>query len=511
MKKMRSILGIALLSLIFSCHSGKHTQTTTDTTVSTTSVSDSTTVKHIRYNVNSPQGQKALTAMEAALKIMRNMDCSQTTSWYYQGAMHWVPDSIPVNPLCTSYTKPSDKKANWDNCTHFKKGIEINFLIWHRLYIYNFEKIIRSISHDESFALPYWAYTDTTNVTANRTLNAMLRNPKSSLYTASRFKDLNNGAPLSGDIIPALDLTKLNQNTDLYLYSKQIDAAPHGAMHDYIGAGNNANYMIYNEIYQKVYNGGLMANVPSAGFDPVFWLHHSNIDRIWQQWTNSPNGKKITVEDLKAHPINYHFYNEKGQEVIYTPEQIVKIIYNLDYDFDDTKLNQGGALLKAKATPSVFLSTNITADTIAEKNVMQNVTGKALTFSVANKHQEKLQLFASKNSAGVHKTVIVKLTVSVTKEPRGIYQVYINLPKGATPDTKGNYFAGFMTFFGATHPMSMPGMDMNEQEATFYFDLTDEFAQTNALSKPNFDISILDKSGKGLGNFTIKEVSIVVK
>jgi hypothetical protein len=407
--------------------------------------------------------------------------------------------------------QPFAKKGNWDNCTHFTPGIEINFLIWHRLYIYNFEKIVRSLSHDPSFALPYWAYTDTTNIIANRTLNQQLRNTKSSLYTASRFKELNNGVPLNGDIIAALDLTKLNQNTDLYLYSKQIDAAPHGAMHNYIGAGNNDHYMIYNEIYQKVYDGGLMANVPSAGFDPVFWLHHSNIDRIWQQWTNSANGKKITVEDLKAHPFHYQFYNEKGQAVTYTPEEIVKIIYNLDYDFDDTKLNPGAGLLKNKIeAPSVFLSAKIPADTVAKKDVEQTVTGKALTFSVANKHQQSLKLFTSKNQAGIHKTVVVKLTISIAKEPKGIYQVYINLPKGATPDPKGNYFAGFITFFGSTHA-SMPGMNMGSTDATFYFDLTDEFDKTDALSKPNFDVSILNKSGKGLGTFTVKDVTIEVK
>ena len=254
--------------------------------------------------------------------------------------------------------------------------------------------------------MPYWAYTDTTNIIANRTLNKQLRNTKSSLYTASRFKELNNGVPLNGDIIAALDLTKLNQNTDLYLYSKQIDAAPHGAMHNYIGAGNNDHYMIYNEIYQKVYDGGLMANVPSAGFDPRFLVAPIQTSiGFGNSGQNSANGKKITVEDLKAHPFHYQFYNEKGQAVTYTPEEIVKIIYNLDYDFDDTKLNPGAGLLKNKIeAPSVFLSAKIPADTVAKKDVEQTVTGKALTFSVANKHQQSLQLFTSKNQAGIHKT-----------------------------------------------------------------------------------------------------------
>jgi len=500
---------VALGALMSSCGGGGRTGS-----ADSTSTTPDTAV-HIRYNVNSPKGLLALAAMDKALKIMRNIDCSDPTSWYYQGAIHWVPDSIPTtNPLCPSYTHKAQLKPSWDNCTHFlaNGGAEINFLIWHRLYIYHFENIVRKLSGDKSFALPYWAYTNTTDTVANRTLNLLLRTKGSGLYTASRYDSLNRGFPLSGAIIPALDLTVLNQNTDLVTYSNQINAAPHGAMHNYIGAGNDETYMIYNEIYQKVYDGGLMANVPSAGFDPVFWLHHSNIDRIWQQWTNSANGQRITLEDLKAHPFPYNFFDENGKPVSYTPEEIIKIIYNLNYRFDDTPMGTTPTEDAQKTKPSVMLSAAIQTDTIVKKDVSKTITGKSLIFTVPNQHKQNIALMTTKNSAGKHKTVIVKLTVTVAKEPRGIYQVYINLPKGTAPNPKGNYFAGFMTFFGASHhaAMNMPGME-SEPEMTFYFDLTDEFAKTAALSKDNLSVSILNNSGKGLGNFTVKSITVIVK
>ena len=31
--------------------------------------------------------------------------------------------------------------------------------------------------------------------------------------------------------------------------------------------------------------GGLMGDPHTATRDPVFWLHHANIDRIWWLWT----------------------------------------------------------------------------------------------------------------------------------------------------------------------------------------------------------------------------------
>lgn len=29
---------------------------------------------------------------------------------------------------------------------------------------------------------------------------------------------------------------------------------------------------------------GTMSNIPSSPYDPVFWLHHANVDRLWAEW-----------------------------------------------------------------------------------------------------------------------------------------------------------------------------------------------------------------------------------
>jgi tyrosinase len=41
--------------------------------------------------------------------------------------------------------------------------------------------------------------------------------------------------------------------------------------------------------------GGFMANALLAGLDPLFWLHHCNIDRLWEAWMSTP-GKTMTRE-----------------------------------------------------------------------------------------------------------------------------------------------------------------------------------------------------------------------
>jgi tyrosinase len=37
---------------------------------------------------------------------------------------------------------------------------------------------------------------------------------------------------------------------------------------------------------------GWMSDPDKAALDPIFWLHHANIDRLWAAWTKGvPNEK----------------------------------------------------------------------------------------------------------------------------------------------------------------------------------------------------------------------------
>ena len=261
----------------------------------------------------------------------------------------------------------------------------------------------------------------------------MLRDPKSALYEACRFDSINKGYPISGEIERALDLTKLMSYTDYHTFCMNINAAPHGAMHDYIGAGNDTTGLLQfnNPITGTTTNTGLMGWVPTAGFDPIFWLHHSNIDRVWQQWTNSPNGKMITLEELKSVEWPYVFFDENGKKVEYTMEEVIKIIYDMDYDFDDTKV-------QPKSQNTLAQSTTVRQIAVASES---RRVGSGLT------HVKADRLLTSSSASSFNK-MNMELLVSFNKVPRGIYEVYINIPSGEVYHPSSKYFVGFMNFFG---------------------------------------------------------------
>ena len=62
--------------------------------------------RYVRYEAHSEQAKPHLAAMEKAIRIMRNLPCENPLSWYYQGAVHWIPDSIP------NYLPPNTTESN---------------------------------------------------------------------------------------------------------------------------------------------------------------------------------------------------------------------------------------------------------------------------------------------------------------------------------------------------------------------------------------------------------------
>ncbi|KAL9011382.1 MAG: hypothetical protein Q9173_003766 [Seirophora scorigena] len=50
------------------------------------------------------------------------------------------------------------------------------------------------------------------------------------------------------------------------------------------GGRYNSIENMHNAIHMLVGNGGHMSNIPYSSFDPIFWLHHANVDRLFALW-----------------------------------------------------------------------------------------------------------------------------------------------------------------------------------------------------------------------------------
>lgn len=435
---------------------------------------------YVRKNASSPAAAADIEAMNIALAKMRNLPCDNPTSWYYQGAIHFVPEQVPDNKLCPSYqNKKTDLKPAWDNCTHVP-GSEIHFLVWHRLYILNFERIVRELSGKADFALPYWFYTNP----QQRRMPAPFTDPSLAVFAKERVQTMNSGGTIPSTMDNFLDLNTLYQNKVFAVFNQNIDAAPHGAMHDYLGGAFDGTPM-YNPIYQQGGSDmyGLMSQVQSAGFDPIFWLHHSNIDLLWQTWEASPNGIRPTLTQLKAAPWNYEFFDAKGNMIKYTIEEAYQAAFNVDYVYDQ-KLTAMPRLNSVEHERLAFRGMAQEKRLVwIRDNLSAPLSGPSVTLDAVQPPSDKVMLMQLPENGAL----VLELKVSYTEQPRDGYMVYV-VQDGKKAE------AGAMTFFGAAHHGMGAGMDQHEHDMslTFAYDLSDEISADS-----DYDVVIESQTGRG--------------
>src|SRR5262245_22621723 len=113
-----------------------------------------------RASVETQNGRESLISYRRGVRAMQQLPSSDPTSWIYQANIHGIPgfgefqrvfgpDSETNVPLRTA-------KRVWASCEHRSMR---DFLSWHRMYLFYFERIVRKLSMDANFALPYWNYS----------------------------------------------------------------------------------------------------------------------------------------------------------------------------------------------------------------------------------------------------------------------------------------------------------------------------------------------------------------
>ncbi|KAG8385592.1 hypothetical protein BUALT_Bualt03G0061200 [Buddleja alternifolia] len=201
------------------------------------------------------------------------------------------------------------------------------FFPFHRYYLYFFERILGKLIDDPTFAMPFWNYDSP----GGMRIPAMYANPNSPLYDSLRDKahqppaviDLNfsnSGSSISPEQQMTRNLTVMyrqmvsNSKTPRLFFgspyrrgddpnpgSGSIENIPHGPVHVWTGDSTQPNFED-------------MGNFYSAGRDPIFYAHHSNIDRMWSLWKGL-GGRRQDIKDPDFLDAAFLFYDENGQMV----------------------------------------------------------------------------------------------------------------------------------------------------------------------------------------------------
>ncbi len=144
-----------------------------------------------------------------------------------------------------------------------------NFLAWHRQYLLQIERRLQVV--DPSVALPYWDWVRERRLPAALNRSALLEQ-----WGVAR-----------------------NWNARLLPTSGQVDALKGVASFDPFQLSLE---QLHNNVHRAV--GGIMATASSPS-DPLFWLHHANVDRLWASWQQRHSGARPAnrTETLQPPPL----------------------------------------------------------------------------------------------------------------------------------------------------------------------------------------------------------------
>ena len=397
---------------------------------------------------------------------MKARALAEPTAWRFYGGIHGFDRGMwqQLGYFSSSDKMPSaaDQKRYWKQCQHGSWY----FPPWHRGYLLAFEANIRAavvkLGGPADWALPYWNYfkADQQNLppafASPDWPDGKGNNP---LFVPQRYGPNNDGnvfIPLDQVNLDAMadpDFTGVASGGDPGFGGVDtgfshggpthgaLESQPHDMVHVLVGGGDPNNPQL----------PGLMSDPDTAGLDPIFYLHHGNIDRLWQVWRqNPPTDVDPTEANWLKGPANtggriFSMPMPDGKAWDYTPADMVDLA-KLGYTYDD--------LSPAVAAPEpASRALALGASPAAALKGVGVARGKNVELLGAN--EEPLQITGSGTrtsvqlDSGVRRKVAASLSVAgETAEPDRVYlnlenvrgladataiQVYIGLPENAKP------------------------------------------------------------------------------
>jgi hypothetical protein len=374
----------------------------------------------------------------------------------------------------------------WGKCEH---GTPY-FFPWHRLYLFYFERVLRAAAGDDTLRLPYWDYTDPNQVsmpveftqpTYTDLQGQSVPNPLFDARRASQQITLDERATNIDDILPAPDFDS---------FRDPVENNVHGYVHCTV-----------NDCPLP-----LMGAVPVSSNDPIFWVHHANIDRIWECWLAAGHQNPAGSFQDRA----YTFLDENGAEVtrrvrdLFGPSSIV------DYAYDHvTNCGRAAPAVAVRSFPEVQMAANPkepkkskAASALAAKpSTMGTVSGVKISSAVTKVPMElpksgpkstSMRDVLNESSPVPTTAELVLEGINYKAHPGSMFNIY--LEKKSDPAQR--QFVGTLSFFST--PM-VPGMKQHHAAPSTrrVFDVTDSLRTLVGPSLKVEDVNVVFEATTG--------------
>jgi tyrosinase len=398
-------------------------------------------------------------------RMKKNLATDPTAwHWNYQRDVHGM-----FNPTDTTFVS---------QCQHSTSL----FLPWHRMYLSVFEKVLIDIIatlpdvDDETkaaWALPYWDYdrTDSNLLPPAFRESKLPDGSDNPLREPSRVSQVNAGTLAA----------RPDETTSQFWFAQRLFQVTQGPSFGgtSIGRHHPIGGAPFGELENGPHNaihgfvGGLMNNGNTAAFDPIFWLHHANIDRCWEIWRqNTGAGQDPNNAPPWSDTMFTFRTTDPNTNATFAPSKVMDTATDLQYTYEDTSVPAsagvvpGGPFMAVAQNPGDRPLQRIGAT----DGAMQLVDAGTETVTIG------LDDVAPVVGAigGPHRVVLMLEHVSVDGENVPNYGAYVH-PMG---DEGEEVLVGVLSFFGLTQ-----ADDDAAPEYSFAFDLTDLVARLTDVGK----------------------------
>ncbi|MBV8953141.1 MAG: tyrosinase family protein [Solirubrobacterales bacterium] len=397
----------------------------------------------IRRNVwTLPAGDTTLSDYAKAVAIMKARNASDPTSWIYQAAMHGT---------LAQQTKPL-----WNGCMH---GTWF-FLPWHRMFLYYFEQIVRAAvvqaGGSPAWTLPFWDYGAGGQ---QATLPLAFRNQTAGgnpnpLYVSQRAPGINTGMAIPSSIASAAHALSRPQFTGAAQFgggitpaqqfsnqTGQLEQTPHNDLHVAVGGPS-----------------GWMSDPDQAAEDPIFWLHHSNIDRLWSVWNNAGHWDP---SDQLWMTQKFSFFDAHGHQVQKSCGDVIRVLHQLGYNYETAPAQVVPSAAEAPAPEPVPAAAAAAAgagnpgsgseqegELVGASDRPIELVGSPAEVSVQIDAQARSAAVADAAAARPRHIYLNVEDIEGERNPGVVYGIYLNLPADAPPEVAARHHASNVSFFG---------------------------------------------------------------
>ncbi len=256
-----------------------------------------------------------------AVGVMQSRKLNDPGSWWFFAAIHgeyigqtgfpgWGsipgPPAVPTTPLPAQ----SVQDMFWNQCQHQSWF----FAPWHRGYLIALEAFLRQIiiglNGPANWALPYWNYfgpNGENKIPPAFTVTTLPDGSPNPLYVKLRYGPQNNGnvyiamPPVNAACMTNTVYTGSNAATPRPGFGGPATGFSHGGSTSG-NLENNPHNLVHVQVGGFISNSnyGLMSDPGIAALDPIFYLHHCNIDRMWAAWNARGNSNPAQANWLNG-------------------------------------------------------------------------------------------------------------------------------------------------------------------------------------------------------------------